>query len=66
MDSDADSGAGGAEPEADGNFLRCFGRQMKLMREVAGLTQAQLGDRVGYGEAQIAPVRPSRNCGSQT
>ncbi|MEH0546325.1 helix-turn-helix transcriptional regulator [Streptomyces sp. B21-105] len=66
MGSGADSGAGGAEPEADGDFLRGFGRQMKLMREVAGLTQAQLGDRVGYGEAQIAPVRPSRNCGSQT
>ncbi|MER6412728.1 helix-turn-helix domain-containing protein [Streptomyces humidus] len=60
MDSGADSGAGGAEPESDGDFLRCFGRQMKLLREVAGLTQAQLGDRVGYGEAQIAAVEQGR------
>ena len=60
MDTGADSGAGGAEPESDGEFLRCFGRQMKLLREVAGLTQAQLGDRVGYGEAQIAAVEQGR------
>ncbi|MEU6278279.1 helix-turn-helix transcriptional regulator [Streptomyces populi] len=42
------------------DFLRCFGRQMKLLRESAGLTQAQLGERVGYGEAQIAAVERGR------
>ncbi|WP_368858384.1 helix-turn-helix domain-containing protein [Streptomyces massasporeus] len=29
---------------------------MKLLREAAGLTQTQLGERAGYGEAQIATV----------
>lgn len=41
-------------------FLRCFGRQMKLLREAAGLTQAELGDRVGYGEGLIASVEQGR------
>lgn len=52
----------GAEERTDpGNaFLRCFGRQMKLFREAAGLTQAELGARVGYGEAQIAAVEQGR------
>jgi transcriptional regulator with XRE-family HTH domain len=48
------------EAGADGEFLRCFGRQIMLLREAAGLTQAQLGDRVGYGEAQIAAVEQGR------
>jgi transcriptional regulator with XRE-family HTH domain len=60
MDAGADSCAGGVEADSDGEFLRCFGRQMKLLREVAGLTQAQLGERVGYGEAQIAAVEQGR------
>ncbi|MFE5404109.1 helix-turn-helix domain-containing protein [Streptomyces sp. NPDC056580] len=59
MESGADSGAG-AEGEAGGEFLRCFGRQIKLLREQGGLTQAQLGERVGYGEAQIAAVEQGR------
>ncbi|MGV9252475.1 helix-turn-helix domain-containing protein [Streptomyces sp. NPDC003697] len=59
MESGADSGAG-AEGEAGGEFLRCFGRQIKLLREHGGLTQAQLGERVGYGEAQIAAVEQGR------
>ncbi|WP_376731483.1 helix-turn-helix domain-containing protein [Streptomyces broussonetiae] len=33
---------------------------MKLLREAAGLTQAELGARVGYGEAQIASVEQGR------
>ncbi|MHC3454020.1 helix-turn-helix domain-containing protein [Streptomyces prasinus] len=33
---------------------------MKLLREVVGLTQAQLGGQVGYGEAQIAAVEQGR------
>ncbi|MFD6025404.1 helix-turn-helix domain-containing protein [Streptomyces griseoluteus] len=59
MESGADSGAG-VEGEAGGDFLRCFGRQIKLLREQGGLTQAQLGERVGYGEAQIAAVEQGR------
>ncbi|MET7643945.1 helix-turn-helix transcriptional regulator [Streptomyces sp. NPDC005426] len=49
---------GAAEPGS--GFLRCFGRQMKLLREAAGLTQPELGARVGYGEAQIAAVEQGR------
>ncbi|MFD7700542.1 Scr1 family TA system antitoxin-like transcriptional regulator [Streptomyces caelestis] len=63
MESGADSGTGvegGAGADSNGEFLRCFGRQMKLLREAAGLTQAQLGERVGYGEAQIAAVEQGR------
>lgn len=33
---------------------------MKLLREAAGLTQVQLAERVGYGEAQIAAVEQGR------
>ncbi|MFF8591346.1 Scr1 family TA system antitoxin-like transcriptional regulator [Streptomyces sp. NPDC015220] len=60
MESGADSGAGVEEPEVSRAFLRCFGRQIKLLREAAGLTQVQLGERVGYGEAQIAAVEQGR------
>ncbi|MEU1076343.1 MULTISPECIES: Scr1 family TA system antitoxin-like transcriptional regulator [unclassified Streptomyces] len=50
--------ADGVDP---GNgFLRCFGRQMKLLREAAGLTQTELGVQVGFGEAQIASVEQGR------
>ncbi|MEV0300030.1 helix-turn-helix domain-containing protein [Streptomyces prasinus] len=60
MESGADAGVGGEGTDSNGEFLRCFGRQMKLLREVAGLTQAQLGGQVGYGEAQIAAVEQGR------
>ncbi|MGW2028989.1 helix-turn-helix domain-containing protein [Streptomyces sp. NPDC001811] len=60
MDTGADSGTGGAEPDSNVEFLRCFGRQMKLLREAVGLTQPQLGSLVGYGEAQIAAVEQGR------
>ncbi|MEU5366936.1 helix-turn-helix transcriptional regulator [Streptomyces sp. NPDC005925] len=46
--------------DAGNGFLRCFGRQMKLLREAAGLTQAELGAHVGYGEAQVAAVEQGR------
>lgn len=59
-DMAAGADAGGAEPDSSGQFLRCFGRQMKLLREVAGLTQAQLGEQVGYGEGRIAAVEQGR------
>ncbi|MEU1691270.1 helix-turn-helix domain-containing protein [Streptomyces hirsutus] len=60
MELGADAGAGAEGADSNGEFLRCFGRQMKLLREVAGLTQAQLGSQVGYGEAQIAAVEQGR------
>lgn len=54
----ADAVESAAEPSS--GFLRCFGRQMKLLREAAGLTQTELGAIVGYGEAQIAAVEQGR------
>ncbi|WP_447037830.1 helix-turn-helix domain-containing protein [Streptomyces sp. DSM 118878] len=57
-EADAVGSSDGVDP---GNgFLRCFGRQMKLLREAAGLTQAELGALVGYGEALIASVEQGR------
>jgi len=41
-------------------FLRGFGRQLKLLREKAGLTQTELGHRVGYSADQIASVECGR------
>lgn len=54
----ADAVESATEPSS--GFLRCFGRQMKLLREAAGLTQTELGAIVGYGEAQIAAVEQGR------
>ncbi|WP_421110185.1 helix-turn-helix domain-containing protein [Streptomyces sp. NEAU-S77] len=41
-------------------FMRGFGLQLKLFREKAGLTQAELGSRVGYGADQVASVECGR------
>lgn len=49
--ADQDDGAG---------FLRCFGQQVRLLRERAGLTRAELGTLLGYGEDQIASVELGR------
>nr|WP_308014134.1 helix-turn-helix transcriptional regulator [Streptantibioticus parmotrematis] len=40
--------------------MRSFGRQFKIFRERAGLTQAELGEQLGYGEAQIASIEQGR------
>ncbi|MEV5932673.1 helix-turn-helix transcriptional regulator [Streptomyces sp. NPDC052079] len=48
------------EKDDGANFLRCFGRQMKLLRERAGLTRRELGSRLGYGEDQITSVELGR------
>lgn len=42
------------------SFLRCFGQQLKLFREQAGLTRAELGSRLGYGEDQITSIELGR------
>ncbi|MEV6260935.1 helix-turn-helix transcriptional regulator [Streptomyces sp. NPDC051784] len=57
-----ETGTGAADGSADpgAGFLRSFGRQVKLLREAAGLTQAELGTTVGYGEAHIASVEQGR------
>lgn len=54
-----------ARPEpSDGNgsgaFLRCFGQQLKLFRERATMTQAELGAHLGYGADQVASVERGR------
>ncbi|MEU4799890.1 helix-turn-helix transcriptional regulator [Streptomyces sp. NPDC023327] len=49
-----------AEQDDGAGFLRCFGQQLKLLRERAGLTRAELGSRLGYGEDQITLVERGR------
>lgn len=48
--------------ETDGaaDFFRAIGKQVKLLRERAALTQKELGDRLGYGEEQISSVERGR------
>ncbi|MEV7355501.1 helix-turn-helix transcriptional regulator [Kitasatospora sp. NPDC088264] len=38
------------------DFFRAIGKQIKLLRERAGMTQKELGERVGYGEHLIGAV----------
>ncbi|GGV35198.1 hypothetical protein GCM10010277_20880 [Streptomyces longisporoflavus] len=52
--------AGMAEQDDGAGFLRCLGQQLKLLRERAGLTRAELGSRLGYGEDQITSVELGR------
>ncbi|MFD7700144.1 Scr1 family TA system antitoxin-like transcriptional regulator [Streptomyces caelestis] len=47
------------EDPAD-ELLRSFGRQVKILRERAGLTQAALATRLGYSEAQVAAIEQGR------
>lgn len=42
------------------DFFRAIGKQVKLLRERAGLTQKELGDRLGYSEEQISSVERGR------
>jgi transcriptional regulator with XRE-family HTH domain len=48
------------EADSADELLRCFGRQVKILRERAGLTQAALAQRLGYSEAQIAAIEQGR------
>ncbi|MCP9986558.1 helix-turn-helix domain-containing protein [Streptomyces sudanensis] len=41
-------------------LLRSFGRQIKILRQRAGHTQAALGELLGYSEAQIAAIEQGR------
>ncbi|WP_055590577.1 helix-turn-helix domain-containing protein [Streptacidiphilus griseoplanus] len=40
--------------------LKCFGRQLKLFRERAGLTQAALGRQIGYSDELVGSVEQGR------
>ncbi|MCM2576833.1 helix-turn-helix domain-containing protein [Streptomyces meridianus] len=42
------------------DLFRAMGKQVKLLRERAGLTQRELGDRLGYGEDQISSLERGR------
>jgi transcriptional regulator with XRE-family HTH domain len=46
--------------ETGADILKCLGRQVKLFRERAQLTQAELGRRIGYGEDQVSSVEQGR------
>ncbi|MEU6159168.1 helix-turn-helix transcriptional regulator [Streptomyces sp. NPDC047130] len=51
--------------EADGtdevaDLFRALGRQIRVARERAGLSQKELGERVGYGEETISSVERAR------
>ncbi|MFD9396387.1 helix-turn-helix transcriptional regulator [Streptomyces sp. NPDC060000] len=53
----------GAGPEVDeeaGAVVRTVQRQLKLWRESAGLTQAEFGAAIGYGEEQVSSVERGR------
>jgi DNA-binding XRE family transcriptional regulator len=48
--------------DADGaaDLHRAVGKQLKLLRERAGWTQKELGDRLGYGEDLISALERGR------
>ncbi|MER6103405.1 helix-turn-helix transcriptional regulator [Streptomyces sp. NPDC001832] len=48
--------------ETDGlvDLNRAVGKQVKLLRERAGLTQKELGDRLGYGEDLVSSLERGR------
>ncbi|MFC9330556.1 helix-turn-helix domain-containing protein [Kitasatospora sp. NPDC057015] len=48
------------DPDGATDFFRAIGKQVKLLRERAGLTQKELGDRLGYGEDQISSLERGR------
>jgi transcriptional regulator with XRE-family HTH domain len=48
-----------SEDPAD-ELLRSFGRQIKILRERAGHTQAALAQLLGYSEAQVAAIEQGR------
>ncbi|MEU3786258.1 helix-turn-helix transcriptional regulator [Streptomyces sp900129855] len=52
--------AGLEEDEEAGVVMRTVQRQLKLWRESAGLTQAEFGAAIGYGEEQVSSVERGR------
>ena len=52
--------AGLEEDDEAGAVMRTVQRQLKLWRESAGLTQAEFGAAIGYGEEQVSSVERGR------
>jgi transcriptional regulator with XRE-family HTH domain len=48
------------EGELSSDLMRAVGKQLKVLRERAGLTQRELGDRLGYSEDLISSVERGR------
>lgn len=48
------------DDDATSDIVRTVGRQIKLWRERAGLTQAELGAAIGYGEDLVSSVERGR------
>jgi transcriptional regulator with XRE-family HTH domain len=63
---DGAEGAEGRRPEpeedddAPSDLFRAVGRQVRLLRDRAGLTQKELGRRLAYGEDQISSLERGR------
>ena len=48
------------DDELSSDLIRAIGKQIKVLRERAGLTQRELGGRLGYGEDLISSVERGR------
>jgi transcriptional regulator with XRE-family HTH domain len=49
-----------AHGESEAGILRCFGQQVRLLRTSRGLTRAELGAKLGYGEDMVTSVELGR------
>jgi len=49
-----------AQGESETGILRCFGQQVRLLRTSRGLTRAELGAKLGYGEDLVTSVELGR------
>lgn len=48
------------EDEEAAAVLKAVGRQIKMWREAAGLTQPELGEAIGYGGEMVSSVERGR------
>ncbi|MBB1256776.1 helix-turn-helix transcriptional regulator [Streptomyces sp. OF3] len=61
MTDGVDDGTWGPGLEDDSaQVMKAVGRQIKLWREAAGMTQAELGAAIGYGEEMVSAVERGR------
>ncbi|MBW1602544.1 helix-turn-helix transcriptional regulator [Streptomyces sp. JJ66] len=55
-----DNGADLCLDDESSAVMKAVGRQIKLWREAAGLTQAELGTELGYSEEMVSAVERGR------